>query len=130
MVLVVKNPPANARDATSIPGLGRSPGEGNRNPFPYSCLENPMDRGAWWATVHRVAESQTRRKQVSMHAHMHRYIFLLALSTFLLDKHHASNAIVPRTCSVLSHLHSLCLCSDPSFLFYPLSPFGSSSSSS
>ena len=92
--------------------------------------KNPMDRGAWWATVHRVAESQTRRKQVSMHAHMHRYTFLLALSTFLLDKHHASNAIVPRTRSVLSHLHSLCLCSDPSFLFYPLSPFGSSSSSS
>ena len=39
-----------------IPGLGRSPGEGNGNPLPYSCLENPMDRGAWWATVHGVAE--------------------------------------------------------------------------
>ena len=41
----------------SIPGSGRSPGEGNGNPFQYSCLENPMDRGAWWATVHGVAKS-------------------------------------------------------------------------
>ena len=49
---MVKNPPANARDAGSIPRLGRSPGEGNGNPPQYSCLENSMDRGAWWATVH------------------------------------------------------------------------------
>ena len=51
----VKNLPANAGDegeAGSIPGLGRSPGGGNGNPLQYSCLENPMDRGAWWATVH------------------------------------------------------------------------------
>ena len=54
---VVKNPPANARDLGSIPGLGRSPGEGNGNPFQYSCLENPMDRRDWWAAVHRVAKS-------------------------------------------------------------------------
>ena len=46
-------------DPGSIPGLGRSPGEGNGNPLQYSCLENPMDRGAWQATVHGVAESQT-----------------------------------------------------------------------
>ena len=65
MILVareVKNPPANAgdiRDVGSIPGMGRSPGEGNGNPFQYSCLENPMDRGAWWSAVHRVAKSQT-----------------------------------------------------------------------
>ena len=43
----------NARDPGSIPGLGRSPGEGNGNPLQYSCLENSMDRGPWWATVHR-----------------------------------------------------------------------------
>ena len=43
-----------------IPGLGRSPGEGNGNPLQYSCLENPMDRGAWWATVHGVAKSRTQ----------------------------------------------------------------------
>ena len=50
--LVVKNPPANAGDANSIPGPGKSSGEGNGNPFQYSCLENPKDRGAWQATVH------------------------------------------------------------------------------
>ena len=49
-------------DVGSIPGLGRSPGEGHGNPFQYSCLENPMDRGTWWATVYRVAKSQTGLK--------------------------------------------------------------------
>ena len=53
---VVKNPPANAGDPGSIPGLGRSPGEGNGTPLQHSCLENPMDRGAWRETVHRVTE--------------------------------------------------------------------------
>ena len=60
--LVVKNPSANSgdiKDVGLIPGLGRSPGEGNGNPLQYSCLENPTDRGAWQATVHRVAKSQT-----------------------------------------------------------------------
>ena len=52
---LVKNLPANAGDLGSIPGSGRSPGEGNGNPLQYSCLENPMDRGAWQATVHGVA---------------------------------------------------------------------------
>ena len=59
LVLVVKNTPANAggvRDVGSILGLGRSPGGGNGNPLQYSCLENPVDRGAWWATVLGVAE--------------------------------------------------------------------------
>ncbi|KAB0364994.1 hypothetical protein FD754_009150 [Muntiacus muntjak] len=55
MVLMVKNPPANAGDAGSIPGLGRSPEGGHGNPLQYSCLENPMDRGAWRATVHKYA---------------------------------------------------------------------------
>ena len=50
----------SAGDPGSIPGLGRSPGEGNGNPLQYSCLENSMDGGAWWATVHGVAKSQTR----------------------------------------------------------------------
>ena len=50
----------NAGDLGSIPGSGRSPGEGNGNPLQYSCLENPMDGRAWWATVHGVAKSQTR----------------------------------------------------------------------
>ena len=57
---VVKNPHANAGDVSSVPGLGRSPGEGNGNSLKYSCLENPMDRGAWWATVHGIAKSQTQ----------------------------------------------------------------------
>ena len=52
-------------DLVSIPGLGRSPGGGHGNPLQYSCLENPMDRGVWQATVHRVAKSQTRLKQLS-----------------------------------------------------------------
>ena len=60
VVLVVKNPSANAgdrRDAGSVPGSARSPGGGHGHPLQYSCLENPMDREAWWAIIHVVAES-------------------------------------------------------------------------
>ena len=67
---VVENLPANtgdAGDAGSIPGSERFPGGGNGNPLQYSCLENPMDRGAWQATVHGVAKSRTR---LSMHAYL------------------------------------------------------------
>ena len=70
-LLMVKNPPANAGDIGdmgSIPGLGKSPGGGHGNPLQYSCLENPMDRGAWWATVYRVTNIQTQLKQLSTHA--------------------------------------------------------------
>ena len=56
---MTENLPANGGDMALIPERERSPGEGNGNPLQYSCLENPMDRGAWWATVQRVAESQT-----------------------------------------------------------------------
>ena len=65
MALVVKNPPASAGDigdAGSISGSGRFPREGNDNPLQCSCLEKPMDRGVWWATVHGVAKSQTQLK--------------------------------------------------------------------
>ena len=65
MMLVVKKPPANAgdvRDAGSIPVLGRSSGGGNGNPRQYFCLENPMDKGAWRPTVHRVTKSLTQLK--------------------------------------------------------------------
>ena len=58
----------NAADPGSIPGLGRSPAEGNGNPLQYSCLENPMDRGAWRATVHGVTKSRT---QLSDFTHTH-----------------------------------------------------------
>ena len=58
--LMVKNPPANAGDAGLIPGSGRSPGEENGHPLQYFCLENPMDRGPWWATVHWVIKIQTQ----------------------------------------------------------------------
>ena len=72
--LVVKNSPANAgdiRDWGLIPGSGRSPGGGHGNPLQYSCLENPMDTGAWRATVHGVTKSQTRLKRLGMHAHVY-----------------------------------------------------------
>ena len=55
MAQMVKNLPTNAEDSGLIPGSGRSPGGGNGNPLQYSCLENPMDKGAWWATVHEIA---------------------------------------------------------------------------
>ena len=70
MVLVVKNLPVNVgdiRDMGLIAQSGRSPGGGHGNPLQYSCLENPMDKGAWWATVHKVAKSRTQLKQLSMH---------------------------------------------------------------
>ena len=63
MAVVVKNMPANAedvRDAGSVPGSGRSPGGGHENPFQHSCLENPMDGGAWWAPVYGAAKSWTQ----------------------------------------------------------------------
>ena len=73
VVPVPKNLPPNAggiRDTGSIPGSGRSPGGENGNPLQYSYLGNPMNRGAWRATVHSVAKSQTQLKQLSMHRHM------------------------------------------------------------
>ena len=66
---IVKNPPANAGDLASTPGSGRSPGGGHGNPLQYSCLDNPMDRGAWWATVHRVTQSQTQLSDYSSDLH-------------------------------------------------------------
>ena len=68
---VVENPPANAGDVGLISGLGRSPGEVKGNPLQYSCLENPVDRGAWRATVHGITKSWTPLKQLSMHAFPH-----------------------------------------------------------
>ena len=77
--------PTNAEDtgdAGSIPGLGRSPEGGHSNPPHFSHLDNPMDRGAWWATVHRVAKSQTQLNQLSMNAHEYIFTFF----TFFQDQ--------------------------------------------
>ena len=71
-------PPANAediRDMGSIPGWGGSPGEGHGNPHQYSCLENPVDGGAWWATVHGVTKSWTQVKQLSTAQHSSGYLY-------------------------------------------------------
>ena len=57
---VVKNPPANSGDTGAVSGLGRSPGGGNGNPLQHCCLENPIDRGAWWATVHGITKRLPR----------------------------------------------------------------------
>ena len=68
---MVKNLPAHlveVRDVCLIPGSGRSPGGGHSYPLQYSCLENPVDRGAWWATVHRVTKSWTQLQQLSTHS--------------------------------------------------------------
>ena len=76
---VVKNLPANSGDPGSIPGLGRSPGEGNGNPLQYSCLGNPMDRGAWWATVHGVTKESDTGKNQSTHRFLICISFLFIL---------------------------------------------------
>ena len=86
VALVVKNLPANAgdiRDTGLIPGLGRSPGWWHGNPPQYSCLENPMDRGTWRATVHKVAKSWTWPKQLSTRGTVFIFISLLYLCTSL-----------------------------------------------
>ena len=84
---MVKNLLANAgdiRDAGLIPGLGRSPGGEHGNPFQYSCLGNPTDRGAWWATVHGVAKSWTRLKR---HSSSSMVILMLKLHVKLKTKY-------------------------------------------
>ena len=68
---VVKNPPANARDSGSIPESGRSPEEENGKQPQDSCLENPMDRGAWWAAVHGVGKSQIRLSNFTFTFHFY-----------------------------------------------------------
>ena len=71
----LKNPPANEGDVDLIPGLGRNPGGGNGNPLQYSCLENPMDGGVWWATVHEMTElDMTDQRSVHTHTHTHLHI--------------------------------------------------------
>ena len=86
----VKNLPAmqettyNAGDTGSIPGLGRSPGEGSDNPLQYSCLGNPEDRGAWWATVHGVAESDPTEQRTPQTESVSGFTWLLFLETLII----------------------------------------------
>ena len=97
---MVKNPPASAgdiRDTGSIPGLGRFPGEGNGNPLQYSCLGNPMDRGAWWAVVHGVAKESDLTQQLSNNAGAYFRIFFVTavlVTKFLVTVSLANNLIV------------------------------------
>ena len=88
VALVVKNPPANAGDTGdlgSIPGLERCPRGEHGNLLQYSCLENPMDRGAWRAIVHRVAKSRTQLKRLSTHAHTHNLALTSPSFLFLIN---------------------------------------------
>ena len=76
---MLKNLPAKAggaRDAGSVPGSGRSPGVGNGNPVQYSCLENSMDRGGWWATIHGVAKELDTTKHSTAHQHLYIKVYI------------------------------------------------------
>ena len=84
-----KESACNAGDLGSIPGSGRSPGEGNGNPLQDSCLENPMDRGAWWVTVHRVAKSQAWLRTYSANIisfYCYEHMIACFVFFFLVDK--------------------------------------------
>ena len=109
----VKNAPANAgdaRDVASVPGSGRCPGGGHGNPLQYSCLENPMGRGALWAPAHREAKSWTRLKWPS--THMHEY------TTFCLSIHSSSVWVVSTYCKGCCFEHcGTHICLSPCFLF-------------
>ena len=83
---------SNAGDLGSIPGSGRSPGEGNGNPLQYSCLENPMDRGAWQATVHRVTKSRTRLSDFTSLVYI---IISLCSDSFLMNREYRSDGLTP-----------------------------------
>ena len=88
VALVINNPPANAGDMTEvglIPGLGRYPGEGHGNPLQYSWLENPVDRGAWWAIVHRVMKSQTQLKWLSTKCSYANFLLFVCLKYSILN---------------------------------------------
>ena len=95
---VVKNLPTNAEaaEAGSIPGLVRSPGEGNGKPLQYSCLENPMDRGNWWARVHGVAKSWTRLS-VFTHKHYNELKPLFLLISIIFTSYSRTSSRTPTT---------------------------------
>ena len=92
---VVKNPPANAGDAGLIPASGRCPGEGNGNPLPYSWLENPMDRGAWQATVHGILESDTIQWLGTHTTRNHCLVLLSVFQTLNSSSPHPPSNLLP-----------------------------------
>ena len=105
VALVIKNPPASAgdiRDVGLIPGLGRSPGGGNGNPLRYSCLENFMDRGAWRATVLRVAQNQTWLKRLSTLS------LLILLHVDIKQEPSQSNSVHPYSILVEQLFRNIC----------------------
>ena len=95
---MVKNPHASTGDPGSVPGWGRSPGEGNGKPLQYSCLENPMDRGGWQATVRGVTKELDTTELLSAHTHTHTHIICVSLMTYTPDseKTSASSLRPPR----------------------------------
>ena len=108
VALVVKNLPANAgdvRDAGSIPESERFPGGGHGNPLQCSCLKNPVDRGAWWATIHRVAKSWIRLKWLGVRTHTHTHP-LLCCSTFF-SMHSCWRSFIMKGCWVLLNMFSV-----------------------
>ena len=94
---MAKNPPDNAGDVCSIPGSGRSPGEGNDNIFQNSCLGNPVDRGAWQASLHGVTKSQTRLR-------IHKQMILLPSTALHIDN--VQVFFVPGNCKCLEVMAS------------------------
>ena len=122
MVLVVRNPSANAgdiRDMGSVPGLGRSPGKGHSSPLQYSYLENVMDRGAWWATIHRVTKSWTQLQQLSMHVP----IIFIQYSL-------PGNLRISFSFHLFFHFLHLILAKSRTFPLFPLFPLSSTKSNS
>ena len=104
---MVKNPPAKAldkRDAGSIPRWERSPGGGHGNPLQFSCLENTMDRGAWWATVHWVAQSQTQLKWLSSSSSINTIITFSVWKVLLFDPFVSYSYNPSSFCSISNYL--------------------------
>ena len=112
VVLVVKMLPVNIgdiRDTGLIPGLGRSPGGGHGNPLQYSCLENPMDRGTWWATVHGVTKSGTHWSDlVCIHACISLKLFFFPLRDFMIFWLHDFNWLASMKSPFLLFCSILC----------------------
>ena len=107
-----------AGDVGSIPRLGRSPGGGNGKPLQYSCLENPMDRGTWWATVHRVTKSGTWLKRLSMSTR--HFLLLIHLTHFSLQSMQLSSTVHSNSPYGRWHLSSKVVCLFELSVFLPL----------